>query len=705
MNNITRKVLVLLFLITFHNCLTHADIRDYYDEDDGDDFVPVEPCNVVRPGDPDLTTYDILHSYRFDEYIYEAQGVRQIPGSTGYQQAYHVSEYSNMTIESSRAFPKGVPNEFSFECTFRVPQQQPQYEWYLFELSNYEFESQMSVTINPVINAIEFSLPKFDGSIQTVTFEETEIFDRSWHKVMLGVSQDGVRLWVDCKPVPDTRGSFKAPLDVRGPIDASDGSFTVARTCNSRETVPIDLQWMIFSCDKEKPASTTCEDLPQFIVPKGSQNFERLPTTTTRRYRPEIEPTTTPAPWNFKFLDSTTEKQWTYSTTPSYLINGNEDFTCPEQCPRGPPGLPGPPGVRGLPGTPGPAGIPGNPATSIGRYEYEGAVKGEKGEPGAFGLQGLRGERGEPGLVGAPGPKGIAGLPGPQGPPGFGIQGPPGEPGVPGEKGDRGLPGLDGADGKPGPAGPPGPPGPPASSSSHQSASNRESGTETYQQVIGPPGPMGPPGMPGHPGHEGPPGLPGAPGLPGLPAESASFNLDEGRIRDICMGVVRDYISEISSTLVGPPGPPGRRGITRAGPPGPQGLQGEPGPRGPQGERGYPGINGQPGSPGDMGPPGPEGEKGDRGHPGEGREGPMGPPGPPGPQGVGIDGMPGRPGERGDTGKPGEPGVRGPPGNPGTCPDCTSYMAAYTYPMQLAQQQWSNKGPQNNKGPNYYNKG
>lgn len=80
-----------------------------------------------------------------------------------------------MTIESSRAFPKGIPNEFSFECTFRVPEQQPQYEWYLFELSNYEYESQMSVTINPVINAIEFSLPKFDGTIQTVTFEETEV--------------------------------------------------------------------------------------------------------------------------------------------------------------------------------------------------------------------------------------------------------------------------------------------------------------------------------------------------------------------------------------------------------------------------------------------------------------------------------------------------------------------------------------------------
>lgn len=82
-----------------------------------------------------------------------------------------------MTIESSRAFPKGVPQEFSFECTFRLPQPQPILEeWYLFELSDYEYHSQMNVKLLPLENTIEFSLPKYDGSIQTVTFEETEVY-------------------------------------------------------------------------------------------------------------------------------------------------------------------------------------------------------------------------------------------------------------------------------------------------------------------------------------------------------------------------------------------------------------------------------------------------------------------------------------------------------------------------------------------------
>ena len=56
---------------------------------------------------------------------------------------------------------------------------------------------------------------------------------------MLGVDQESVRLWVDCKPVPDKSGSLKAPLDVRGPIDATEGAFSVAKKCHSPETVPV----------------------------------------------------------------------------------------------------------------------------------------------------------------------------------------------------------------------------------------------------------------------------------------------------------------------------------------------------------------------------------------------------------------------------------------------------------------------------------
>lgn len=137
--------------------------------------MPVRPCNIIRRGDPDLTMYDIISAYRFDEYHYEYQEVQPIAGSTGYQLAYHITEYSNMSIESSRAFPKGIPDEFSFESTFRLSQGQELDDFYLFELSTHQYESQMSVSVSPLDNSIEFSLPKYDGSVQTITFEEVKV--------------------------------------------------------------------------------------------------------------------------------------------------------------------------------------------------------------------------------------------------------------------------------------------------------------------------------------------------------------------------------------------------------------------------------------------------------------------------------------------------------------------------------------------------
>jgi collagen type IV alpha len=77
---------------------------------------------------------------------------------------------------------------------------------------------------------------------------------------------------------------------------------------------------------------------------------------------------------------------------------------------RGPPGFPGPVGMkgeRGLPGNPGAAGITGE--------------RGEQGEIGLIGIEGARGPpgiRGEIGLTGPPGRDGAPGLAGPRGNPG-----------------------------------------------------------------------------------------------------------------------------------------------------------------------------------------------------------------------------------------------------------------------------------------------
>lgn len=105
---------------------------------------------------------------------------------------------------------------------------------------------------------------------------------------------------------------------------------------------------MIFSCDKDKPDHTSCDDIPQsFTGPKDLVHYE----TTTSRNRYIPTEATTINPLDLKFDYSTNPQPWLLSSTPSYLT-GKDALVCPEQCPRGPPGPPGPPGPRGLTGEP-----------------------------------------------------------------------------------------------------------------------------------------------------------------------------------------------------------------------------------------------------------------------------------------------------------------------------------------------------------------
>lgn len=56
---------------------------------------------------------------------------------------------------------------------------------------------------------------------------------------MLSITQDEARLWVDCKSVYDRNGSERIFLNVRGPIDASEGYFAVAKSVQTNQTVPV----------------------------------------------------------------------------------------------------------------------------------------------------------------------------------------------------------------------------------------------------------------------------------------------------------------------------------------------------------------------------------------------------------------------------------------------------------------------------------
>ncbi|TMW50565.1 hypothetical protein DOY81_004351 [Sarcophaga bullata] len=92
-----------------------------------------------------------------------------------------------------------------------------------------------------------------------------------------------------------------------------------------------------------------------------------------------------------------------------------------------------------------------------------------------------------------------------------------------------------------GPPGWPGPPGPPGPIGLTIKGDKGEQGDDGLPGVEGRRGYRGEDGRDGLQGERGPMGPPGPPSL-----------LDDGKIRELCLTVVRDYISEIFKTVQGP---------------------------------------------------------------------------------------------------------------------------------------------------------
>lgn len=128
------------------------------------------PCGHWRPGDADLGTWDIISSFgsSLDE-------LSVIEGSNSIQSAYRFEKSANLTMSAHEAFPRGTPFQFSFECTYRQRKPQPTDPWHLFHLTNSHEESQLSVTLNPLKQTLQVSLPDARGDLQTAEFRHSAV--------------------------------------------------------------------------------------------------------------------------------------------------------------------------------------------------------------------------------------------------------------------------------------------------------------------------------------------------------------------------------------------------------------------------------------------------------------------------------------------------------------------------------------------------
>lgn len=172
-----------------------------------------------------LPTIDLIREFHLSESEdkYEA-----VIGSIASQHAYRLHHESNVTVNAVQAFPIGIPYHFWFESTFRALVQ-PLQPFYLFHVTDSQGVTQISITLDTVQHLIGIGLPDVRGNVQRVYFQHTNLFDRNWHKILVSVVKDKVKLWVDCQEVYGVRGELAEPLLPRKKFDTTNGHAYIAR--------------------------------------------------------------------------------------------------------------------------------------------------------------------------------------------------------------------------------------------------------------------------------------------------------------------------------------------------------------------------------------------------------------------------------------------------------------------------------------------
>lgn len=167
----------------------------------------------------------MIHEFHLSE---SENKYESVVGSIATQQAYRLHQESNLTTHAYQAFPVGIPYHFWFESTFRAlePRLQP---FYLFHVTDSHDVTQISVVLDTLQHLIGIGLPDIRGNVQRVFFQHLNLFDQNWHKILVSVVKDKVKLWIDCEEVYGVRGELIEPLLPRKKFDTTNGHAYIAR--------------------------------------------------------------------------------------------------------------------------------------------------------------------------------------------------------------------------------------------------------------------------------------------------------------------------------------------------------------------------------------------------------------------------------------------------------------------------------------------
>ena len=153
---------------------------------------------------------------------------------------------------------QGLPEQFGFVTTFKN-RRDARRRWHIIRITDSGGQPQFAVALNPPRKTVELSLPKYDRSLQTLTWDVPQVFTKEWHKIHFGVFRDRVILYVNCQPIGEK------PMEVVDSRIDLNGEIVVSKEAESRRTQSIDLQWMVMTCDPQSAERETCDELPVYF--------------------------------------------------------------------------------------------------------------------------------------------------------------------------------------------------------------------------------------------------------------------------------------------------------------------------------------------------------------------------------------------------------------------------------------------------------
>lgn len=197
------------------------------------------PCATSVAGNlDDLPVVDFISRFNLDDYTHDVQGVKRVRGSNRIQTAYRLSRRADLTAPTANILPNGLPDQFSFACSFRKRPSQED-SWTLIDVQDENGQSQFSLSFHPKKQTLEF-LPDSRG--QVLVFSNVDCDDGQWNKVHLGLSVESVTLFLNCHK----HSTLPLPIELRSDLNIR-GTTTLAKYGSGLGTVPVSLFLTIFS--------------------------------------------------------------------------------------------------------------------------------------------------------------------------------------------------------------------------------------------------------------------------------------------------------------------------------------------------------------------------------------------------------------------------------------------------------------------------